>query len=228
MRPYVVVNLAMSADGKLSTVERRQVRISGPKDRLRVDALKATSDAIMVGIGTVLADNPSLTVKTEERKQERRASGKDENPIRVVVDSRARTPVDADLLHKGEGKRIIAVSRAADPGKTLGLQEWAEILVCGEHEVDLTCLLKALLDQGVKRLMVEGGGTLIGALFERHLVDELQTFVGNLIIGGSTAPTPADGRGFLREQEFVRLSLVEAVPLDEGVLLRWKVRQDQE
>jgi 2,5-diamino-6-(ribosylamino)-4(3H)-pyrimidinone 5'-phosphate reductase len=228
MRPCVVVNLAMSADGKLSTVERRQVRISGPEDRIRVDALKAESDAVMVGIGTVLADNPSLTVKSEERRHERKASGRDDNPIRVVVDSRARTPLDADLLHKGAGKRIIAVTRAADPGKIHQLQKWAEIICCGENEVDLSCLLEALSDQGVARLMVEGGGTLIGSLFDCHLVDELYTFVGNLVIGGGTAPTPADGRGFLREEEFVRLSLIEAVPFDEGVLIRWRVTNTME
>ena len=113
MRPFVFVNIAMSADGKISTKERRQVKISGTEDFSRVDRIKAASDAIMVGIGTVLADNPSLTVKSPDLRAERRAGGKDEHPIRVVVDSAARTPLDADILHKGTGKRIIAVSRKA-------------------------------------------------------------------------------------------------------------------
>ena len=115
MRPYVVVNVAMSADGKLSTRERRQVKISGAQDFNRVDRLKASSDAVMVGIGTVLADDPSLTVKGEECRQHRINRGVDEHPARIVVDSRARIPPEASILHKGTGLRIVAVSENADP-----------------------------------------------------------------------------------------------------------------
>jgi len=98
-RPFVFINAAMSADGKISAVKRTQTRISGTEDFERVDALRAGSDAIMVGIGTVLADNPSLKVKSEERREERKRAGKDENPWRIVVDSTARTPVDAERLY---------------------------------------------------------------------------------------------------------------------------------
>ncbi|MFA4850840.1 MAG: dihydrofolate reductase family protein, partial [Methanoregula sp.] len=115
MRPYVVVNVAMSADGKISTRERRQVKISGVQDFERVDRLKADSDAVMVGIGTVLADDPSLTVKSEERRTNRMHRGVDEHPVRIVVDSTARISLEASILHKGAGKRIVAVSCQADP-----------------------------------------------------------------------------------------------------------------
>ncbi len=74
--------------------------------------------------------------------------------------------------------------------------------------------------------MVEGGGTLIWALFEQGLVDELQTFVGNIVIGGKDAPTPADGTGFLQEADFVRLRIIEAVRLDDGLLIRWRVERE--
>jgi 2,5-diamino-6-(ribosylamino)-4(3H)-pyrimidinone 5'-phosphate reductase len=87
MRPHVIVNVAMSADGKISTKERRQVRISGSQDFTRVDRLKAGCDAIMIGIGTVLADDPSLTVKSEECREYRRKHGWEDNPVRIVVDS---------------------------------------------------------------------------------------------------------------------------------------------
>jgi 2,5-diamino-6-(ribosylamino)-4(3H)-pyrimidinone 5'-phosphate reductase len=223
MRPFVFVNCAMSADGKLSTKERRQVRISGNNDFLRVDRIKAESDAIMVGIGTVLADNPSLTVKSDERKGRRRAEGKEENPVRIVVDSAARIPPNADILHKGRGKRIIAVSARAPPEKVRELEFVADIIEAGEREVDLAALMERLHAKGIRRLMVEGGGTLIGSLFAQGLVDEFCTFVGNMIIGGEDAPTPADGAGFVAEEDFPRLTLVSAEPLDEGVLLRWKV-----
>lgn len=225
MRPFVFVNAAMSADGKISTRERRQVRISGNEDYLRVDRIKAESDAIMVGIGTVLADNPSLTVKSPELRERRRAAGKDENPIRIVVDGRGRTPPDADILHKGSGKRIVAVSEKASQKAVEELRHHATVVVAGEETVDLSALLEDLHRQGVRRLMVEGGGTLIWTLFEQGLVDELQVFVGNIVIGGKDAPTPADGAGLLREEDFPRLRLIEAVRLDDGLLVRWEVER---
>ena len=226
MRPFVFVNVAMSADGKISTRERRQVRIAGSADFSRVDRIKAESDAIMVGIGTVLADNPSLTVKSPELRAGRRAAGKDEHPIRVVVDSAGKTPPDADILHKGTGKRIVAVSRRADPEQVAALGEHATVVVAGDETVDLAALLAELYRQGVRRLMVEGGGTLIWALFAQGLVDELQTFVGNIVIGGKDAPTPADGAGFLREVDFARLRIIEAERLDDGLLIRWSVEKE--
>ncbi|MCK9297970.1 MAG: 2,5-diamino-6-(ribosylamino)-4(3H)-pyrimidinone 5'-phosphate reductase [Methanoculleus sp.] len=225
MRPFVFVNVAMSADGKISTRERRQVRISGSEDYSRVDRIKAESDAIMVGIGTVLADNPSLTVKSPELQAKRRAVGKDENPIRVVVDSAGKTPLDADILHKGTGKRIVAVSQRASPEAVERLREHAAVIAAGDETVDLSLLLEELHQQGIRRLMVEGGGTLIWALFERGLVDELQTFVGSMVIGGKDAPTPADGAGFLKEEHFTRLTLIDAIRLDDGLLIRWEVEK---
>lgn len=225
MRPFVFINIAMSADGKISTRERRQVRISGTEDFSRVDRIKAESDAIMVGIGTVLADDPSLTVKSPELRAERVAAGKDEHPIRIVVDSAGRTPTDADILQKGTGKRIVVVSRAAPRERVEALAEHADVIVAGDENVDLGALLAELYRRGVRRLMVEGGGTLIWTLFEQGLVDELQTFIGNMVIGGKDAPTPADGTGFLREADFARLRIIGTERLDDGLLIRWSVEK---
>ncbi|TAJ45050.1 2,5-diamino-6-(ribosylamino)-4(3H)-pyrimidinone 5'-phosphate reductase [Methanofollis fontis] len=225
MRPYVFVNCAMSADGKISTIERRQVKISGKDDFDRVDRIKAGTDGIMVGIGTVLADNPSLTVKSADRKAERSASGRDENPVRIVVDSMARTPADADILVKGSGRRIIAVSAAAPADRVNTLRNRAEVIVLGERSVDLTALMDALGERGIGRLMVEGGGTLIWGLFAAGLVDEFRTYIGSVVIGGSAAPTPVDGEGFFRESDFPRLSLKGIERIDDGVLLTWSVEK---
>ena len=225
MRPYVVVNVAMSADGKLSTRERRQVKISGAQDFNRVDRLKASSDAVMVGIGTVLADDPSLTVKGEECRQRRINRGADEHPARIVVDSRARIPPEASILHKGTGLRIVAVSENADPDKVAALKEYATVIVAGKKEVDLSALMDALGTMGIQRVMVEGGGQLIAGLIRAGLVDEIYTFIGNLIIGGSDAPTLVDGEGFIKEEEFPRLTLIETSRIESGILLHWKVEQ---
>lgn len=223
MRPFVFINCAMSADGKISTRERRQVRISGPADFARVDALRAESDAVMVGIGTILADDPSLTVKSPMLREKRLERGACEHPVRIVVDSMARTPPDADILHKGGCRRIIAVSRRAPEARLAALRGRAEILVVGEAEVDLPGLMACLDEMGIGRVMVEGGGTLMWALFRERCVDEFSTFIGDSIIGGKEAPTPADGEGFLQEEEFPRLSLQSSEKIDRGILLRWKV-----
>ena len=225
MRPHVVVNVAMSADGKISTRERRQVKISGPEDFLRVDRLKAASDAVIVGIGTVLADDPSLTVKSEDLKRKRKEQGKDEHPVRVIVDSTARIPFSSSVLHKGEGVRVVAVSRKADSVKVAELKNLAKVIVAGEDDVDLQSVLDQLGSMGIRHLMVEGGGTLIASLFGKGLVDEIYTFVGNIIIGGADAPTPADGGGFVKEAEFPRLALLEVIHMGEGIVLHWNVKK---
>lgn len=225
MRPYVVVNVAMSADGKISTRERRQVKISGAEDFSRVDRLKAGSDAVMVGIGTVLADDPSLTVKGEECRKLRRDRGVDEHPARIVVDSKARIPLDASILHKGSGLRIVAVSEKAEPEKIAQLKHLATVIIAGENEVDLTALMDRIGTMGIRQLMLEGGGELIAGMIRAGLVHEIYTFIGNLIIGGRDAPTLADGEGFVNEDEFSRLSLIEARQIGNGILLHWKVEK---
>jgi 2,5-diamino-6-(ribosylamino)-4(3H)-pyrimidinone 5'-phosphate reductase len=223
MRPYVIVNVAMSADGKISTRERRQVRISGQQDFTRVDRLKAGCDAVMVGIGTVLADDPSLTVKSEECRSYRREQGKDDHPVRIVVDSSARIPPDAAVLHKGEGKRVIAVSKKAGGDTIALLEKKASVIVSGEDEVDLPALMDELGSMGLHRIMVEGGGTLIAGLIRAGLVHEIYTYIGNILIGGKDAPTFNDGVGYTQESLFPRLSLVEVRRIEEGILLHWKV-----
>ncbi|MDK2832168.1 MAG: 2,5-diamino-6-(ribosylamino)-4(3H)-pyrimidinone 5-phosphate reductase [Methanolobus sp.] len=221
-RPFTFINSAMSADGKISTKERKQVRISGQIDFNRMDQLRAGSDAVMVGIGTVLADDPSLTVKSSELKMERIASGKKENPARIIVDSKARTPIDADIFKKGEGKRIIIVSKSAPSDKVALLKEKAIIVVAGKKSVDLKQAMSELKSQGIDRLMIEGGATLNWGMISNGLVDEIYTFVGNLIIGGKTAPTFTDGEGFT-EKYIQKLELIDAEKMEEGVLLKWKV-----
>jgi len=225
MRPRVIVNVAMSADGKLSTSERRQVKISGSADFARVDALKAAGDAVMVGIGTVTADDPSLTIKSEANRKIRIAAGKPEHPVRVVVDSTARIPLSASILHKGSGVRVVAVSEQADPGRVAELKKFATIITAGSKSVNLSALLERLSEMGISQLMVEGGGTLIAGLFAASLVDELYTFIGNMIIGGSDAPTLSDGAGWIKESEFPRLTLLEATRIDDGILLHWSVNR---
>lgn len=216
---HVVVNAAVSADGKLSSREREQIAISGPEDFRRVDRLRADSDAVMVGVGTVLADDPSLTVDDPELVAGRERRGQPPQPARVVADSRLRTPTDARILDDAAETYLLvseaAPSDAVDEMNATG----AQLLTAGENRVDLAPALEQLQARGVDQLMVEGGGELIGSLFEADLVDELSVFVGPLIIGGRDAPTLVDGEGFL--EAFPALELTGVERMDEGVLLRW-------
>lgn len=218
-RPFVFINSAMSADGKISSFEHCQVRISGQEDKTRVDLLRAESDAIMVGVGTVLADDPGLRVKSQSYREERMMKGWQDLPLRVIADSWARTPPSAQALGPGS---IVAVSRFAARERLDRIASTgSEIIVCGSEKVDLAELFSRLFDKGVRRLMVEGGATLNWSLLNLGLVDEICVYVGAMIIGGANAPTLVDGPGF--REHFPRLALSQVQPLDEGVLLKWRV-----
>jgi 2,5-diamino-6-(ribosylamino)-4(3H)-pyrimidinone 5'-phosphate reductase len=221
---YVHVNAATSVDGKLSTRRREQVRISGDEDFARVDRLRAEADAVLVGVGTVLADDPSLIRHDEAHRASERADA-DSPPARVVVDSRGRTPPDAAILD-GEPTTYILVSDALTEAREDALAAAGATVVRAASggdgaRVDLATGLAALAERGVDRLMVEGGGEVIFSLFDAGLVDRLTCYVGSLVIGGRDAPTLADGEGFV--ESFPTLSLESVERLDDGVLLSYEV-----
>ena len=220
-RMDVVVNAAMSADGKLSTRERRQIDISGPADFERVDKLRAESDAVMIGVGTVVADDPSLTVDREALRERRREAGRSEQPARVVADSRIRTPPDAAVLDDTAESYLLVSETAPTDFVQQMEEEGATVITAGENRVDLPAALEQLESHGVDQLMVEGGGEIIYSLFESDLVDRLSVFVGSVVIGGRDAPTLADGDGFV--DEFPALRLAEVRRIDDGVLLVYEV-----
>ncbi|WP_122088422.1 2,5-diamino-6-(ribosylamino)-4(3H)-pyrimidinone 5'-phosphate reductase [Halalkalicoccus subterraneus] len=217
---HVLVNAATSADGKLSSRRREQIAISGPDDFDRVDSLRAESDAVMVGIGTVLADDPHLTVDASSSAA-RTERGEPPQPARVVADSRARTPPDARIADDAARTYLLA-SESAPTERVERLEaRGVRIIVAGDERVALEPAFDQLAAEGIERVMVEGGGELISSLFEAGLVDELSVFVGPTIIGGRNAPTLADGEGFV--EGFPALSLESVERLDDGVVLRWRV-----
>lgn len=209
MRPFVHVNCAMSADGKIAGVDRKQVRISSEEDMKRVKDLRKKYDAILVGVGTVIADNPHLTVKGLDY---------DSNPIRVVIDPHGRTPEDALVLNE-DAPTVIVTTESCEVEF-----DCEETIVCGD-EIDLKYMLEQLAEEiGVEKLLVEGGGETIASFFKAGLVDRYTVFVGGLVIGGRTAPTPADGEGWLAEGG-VKMLLKSAEVLGNGALLTFEPMQ---
>ncbi|MDD5502411.1 MAG: 2,5-diamino-6-(ribosylamino)-4(3H)-pyrimidinone 5'-phosphate reductase [Candidatus Thermoplasmatota archaeon] len=208
-RPYVVINCAMSADGKIALPSRKQVRISCEADMKRVHQLRNSCDAILVGIGTVLSDDPKLTVK---EKYLDGASAK--KPLRIVLDSNCRIPNGALVLN-GDAPTIVF---CAD-GKKRAI-DGPEVVECGDGKVDLAKMLGGLAKRGVKRLMVEGGENVIGSFLRSGLFDEFSIYVGSMIIGGE-GPTPAGGEGAKSEQDIIKLKLESCERLGDGILLKY-------
>jgi len=211
MRPRVIINAAMSVDGKIALVGGKRIKISDEEDFRRVHELRNSVDAILVGINTVLMDDPKLTVKEKFVEEPK-------NPVRIVVDSNLRIPSTARVLND-MAKTIIATTETAQE-RDLN----AEIIRCGKKNVDLKCLLEELWKRGIRSIMVEGGGTVIYSFLKEGLVDELNVFVGSIIIGGN-APTLAEDIGARNEDEVIKLKLLECRPLGYGVLLRYGVEK---
>jgi 2,5-diamino-6-(ribosylamino)-4(3H)-pyrimidinone 5'-phosphate reductase len=218
---HVVANAAMSADGKLSSRRREQVAISGPEDFARVDSLRAACDAVLVGVGTVLADDPHLTIEDPDLRAERRERSEADHPARVVADTHTRTPSDARVLDDA-AESYVLVGESAPDGRRAALREaGAHLIESGDERVDLTDAFTALESEGIDRLLIEGGGEVLFSAFEAELIDELSVFVRPVVIGGRDAPTLADGTGFV--DEFPELALEEIERIDDGVLLSYVV-----
>ncbi|GGI97525.1 diaminohydroxyphosphoribosylaminopyrimidine reductase [Halobellus salinus] len=218
---HVFVNAAASADGKLSTRRREQVRISGPEDFARVDRLRAGADAVLVGVGTVLADDPHLTVDDSSLRAARTDRDDPATPARVVLDSTGRTPTDARILDNAATTYAVVSSAATRSRRQALADAGAEVVVAGDDRVALDDAVSALATRGIETLMIEGGGEVIYSFFAAGLVDELSVYVGSVIVGGRDAPTLADGDGFVGS--FPDLSLEDVRAVDDGVLLEYTV-----
>jgi 2,5-diamino-6-(ribosylamino)-4(3H)-pyrimidinone 5'-phosphate reductase len=223
-RPHVFVNVAMTADGKIDSFARKGSAISSIPDKARVDRLRAEVDAILVGGRTLLNEDPKLTVKSLALRQERKALGLPENPAKVAVVSMAEIKPDGEFMTFGSARKLIYTTSRTAPETVKQLKEFgAEVFVHDMERMDLPTMLDSLYCLGIHKLLVEGGGTIISEFIRLRLVDELTIYIAPKIFGGASAPTLADGAGFLPEQApGLKLESVEKFDHEGGVLLHYR------
>jgi 2,5-diamino-6-(ribosylamino)-4(3H)-pyrimidinone 5'-phosphate reductase len=224
-RPYTFINVAMTADGKIDTAERKGAAISSKEDKARVDQLRAEADAVLVGGKTLLEELPKLTIKSEALREGRIRQGRSPNPIKVGVVTVADIPLDSDFVKVGETRVVIFTTAQTSNEQIERLRAHnVEIFVEDAPRVDLSKMMLTLYSIGVKRLMVEGGGTMNFELMRLGLVDELMIYIAPMIFGGSHAPTPADGIGVPRDLA-IEINLQDVVRWDDGgLVLKYKIK----
>ena len=211
-RPFVTLKTAMTLDGKIASHTGASQWITGAAARARVHAYRNEYDAILVGIGTVLADDPSLTTRLEH--------GTGKNPLRIVLDSEARTPLDAKLVADGAAPTIIVVSERADHRRVNLLRACgAEVVTLGAQRVDIAALLDYLGAREITSLFVEGGAAVNWSLLAGGSVDKVHAFIAPMLMGGETAKTPIGGTGFDSPQTALRLRDVTVEQLGADILV---------
>ena len=224
MKPYVILNSAMTLDGKIAT-RTGSSKISGKEDLERVHEIRKDCDGIMVGIGTILADDPRLTVhKILGRKED--------NPIRVAVDNNARTPLDFRVLNDDE-ETIIAVSNLCDETnpnsnsdavlRAKELSKKCDVFYSSKDSVDLVEFMEYLYSKGIKTLMLEGGSTLNFSMLKLGLIDEIKVCIAPMVVGGEKSKTFFDGSGFDFMEDAVKLDLINYYSCGKDFIMEYKV-----
>ncbi|HTT15047.1 MAG TPA: dihydrofolate reductase family protein [Thermoplasmata archaeon] len=213
-RPAVWVNCAASLDGRLAFAGGRRARLSSPEDLVRVQRLRANADAILVGVGTVILDDPALRVHWD-------LLGEPEgpNPTRVVVDASGRTPAHARVLD-GSAPTIVGTSRAN--GRSYPAH--VEVVVAGADTVDLAELFRALAQRGLRRLLVEGGASILSSVLRGGLFDRFTIYYAPVVIGGPTAPPVARGPDVVALDQAVPLVLESLDRVGEGYVATYRSR----
>jgi len=217
--PYTLLSCALSIDGYLGGASSRRLELSNDADFDRVDAVRASCDAILVGAATVRNDNPRLLVRSQTRRDARAACGLPPSPIKVTVTERVGLDPRADFFIAGEAEKLVyCVSpRVTDARSRLGS---VATVVDGGESVRMRRLSEDLRARGVQRLMVEGGGKVHTQFLTDNLVDELQLVVAPFFVGDSRAPRfVTDGRFPWNPDRRARLAEVRQI--GDVVLLRY-------
>ncbi|NNC13607.1 deaminase [Planctomonas sp. JC2975] len=223
-RPYVTLSCAMSIDGYLDGTGPRRLRMSNAADLDRVDEVRAASDAIMVGASTVRRDDPRLLVRDDARRERRVAEGLACSPAKVTVTSSGELSAEAAFFTAGDSQRIVYCTGSAERRLSEQLGDRATVVGLGAHVT-----MEALLDdlgscRDVRRLMVEGGGTVLTQFLAADLVDELQLVIAPFFVGEARAPR-AVGSGRFPFTPSRRARLAETRQIGDLVLLRYALSE---
>jgi 2,5-diamino-6-(ribosylamino)-4(3H)-pyrimidinone 5'-phosphate reductase len=223
-RPYTFINVAMTADGKIDTFERKGASISSARDKQRVDELRAEAEGILVGGRTLLEEDPKLTVKSESLRAERVRRGLSPNPAKIGVATVAALDPGSEFLTAGPARVVIFTTNRTSGEQVTGLRaRGVEVYIHDREQIDLIVMMRTIKRMGIDRLMVEGGGTMNFELIRLGLVDEISAYVAPMLFGGANAPTLADGLGLPRDAA-VSLQLKNVEQLEDGgVVLRYIV-----
>ena len=216
--PYVTAKFAMTLDGKIATAAGDSQWITNSASRQIGHQLRNKSDAILVGVGTVLADDPRLTTRLE---------GEVNHPTRIVVDSKGRTPLEAKVFDTTVAPTILAVVEGVNEGylsavRTKNVTIW-QLPADENNQVDLNALLKKMGEHNLMTLMVEGGGTLLGNLLTLGHIDHVWAFIAPKIVGGKDAPTPFSGAGIGKLGDALQLTNIEVNSLDGDIFIKGDV-----
>lgn len=209
--PFVTVKFASTLDGKVSTNSGESKWITNKKSRIEAHNMRAVSDAVMVGVGTVIVDNPFLTVRDS-------SIGNFKNPMRVILDSNLRIPLDSNVI-KDNNPTIIATTS----DKTIDLPEFVNTKIFPnsniDNRVDIQSLLEHLGELSISSILIEGGPTLIGSFFDQNLVDKVHAFIAPAIMGGEESLNAVAGKGVSVMSEIIRLDSIQCKIIDDDILI---------
>ena len=213
-RPYVILSAAITLDGKLG-VKNKRTKLSSKNDKIRVHKLRSQVDAIIIGNNTVRLDNPLLTV--------RHAQGK--NPVRIILDSSGTIKSNSKIIQTcNKIPTIIAVSELISEKNLQRLRKFSlEIIVCGKNNVDISKLLGILLKNGIKKILLEGGGTVNWSFIKRNLIDEAIITLTPYILGGKDSVSLVEGIGFKNLDVSTKLKLKKIQKNKNELVLFYKL-----
>ena len=213
-RPYVILSAAMTLDGKIGKGKTR-IKLSSKKDKIRIHGLRAKVDGILIGKNTLDTDDPMLNV--------RYVAGK--NPVRILLDSRGTIKTSSKIIQSCSTiPTIIATTNKISNKNFSRLEKFPlEVIKCGNSSVDIVKLLKILQKKDIKKILLEGGGTLNWSFLKRGLVDELIVTITPYILGGSDSVTLVEGSGFKKLFSMNKLTLKKIQKIGDELVVFYKI-----
>jgi len=213
-RPYVILSAAITLDGKLG-VKSKRTKLSSKNDKIRVHKLRSNVDAVIIGKNTVHLDNPSLTVRYV----------KGQNPVRIILDSLGTIKSNSKIIQTCNSvPTIIAVSESISEKNLQRLRKFSlNIIICGKNSVNISQLLRTLLNNGIKRILLEGGGTLNWSFIKKNLIDEAIVTLTPYILGGKDSVSLVEGTGFKNLEVSTKLKLKKIQKNKNELVLFYKL-----